>query len=224
MSHIPFGKLVREIRNRKNISQEELCDGICSVSNLSRIENGLQIPNTITAELIVQRLGHGNIYFLGFSTVEELDFLQTQREVLIDIEHGLLTKYHKYTFSPNDNTMGFIRQRDRLIEAAVCEASGDISPDGYIRALEVTVALQDVVGHTKRRFFYDQEIILLSAIARSLARNGDFKLSSMIFNLIYDYTKFSPDMDYLFESIKKDLSRVSKNSADDLSFVVAPKF
>lgn len=39
-----IGEIIREQRNRRNISQEELCFGICSVTTLSRIENGNQKP------------------------------------------------------------------------------------------------------------------------------------------------------------------------------------
>lgn len=37
------GGVIKEFRIRYNISQEELCDGLCAVSTLSRIESGKQI-------------------------------------------------------------------------------------------------------------------------------------------------------------------------------------
>lgn len=40
-----IGKIIRETRTRRNISQEELSDGICSPVTLSRIENGMQKPS-----------------------------------------------------------------------------------------------------------------------------------------------------------------------------------
>lgn len=52
-----IGKLIGEFRIRKGYSQEELCYGICSVSSMSRIESGKQIPSKKTAEALLSRLG-----------------------------------------------------------------------------------------------------------------------------------------------------------------------
>ena len=53
-----IGEIIREQRNRRNISQEELCFGICAVTTLSRIENGNQKPSLKVEEALLERLGH----------------------------------------------------------------------------------------------------------------------------------------------------------------------
>ena len=52
-----IGKLIKEFRTRRKISQEELSFGLCAVSTLSKIENGKQIPNKKLAESLLNRLG-----------------------------------------------------------------------------------------------------------------------------------------------------------------------
>ena len=57
MANYPIGGLIAEMRNRQNLSQEELTEGICAVSTLSKIENGVQMPSRKVYEALMQRLG-----------------------------------------------------------------------------------------------------------------------------------------------------------------------
>lgn len=44
MAVYTMGSIMKEARIRNRLSQEELCYGICSVSTLSKIEKGYQMP------------------------------------------------------------------------------------------------------------------------------------------------------------------------------------
>lgn len=57
MANYPIGRLIAEMRNRQGLSQEELASGICSVSTISKIENGAQMPKRKVYEALLQRLG-----------------------------------------------------------------------------------------------------------------------------------------------------------------------
>jgi len=57
MAFYPIGKSISEFRNRNHISQEEFCEGICSVPNLSRIESGKQNPSKKVLEALLSRAG-----------------------------------------------------------------------------------------------------------------------------------------------------------------------
>ena len=57
MAYYTIGELIRDTRERRHYSQEELCYGICTASTLSRIENGLQTPGKKILEGLLQRLG-----------------------------------------------------------------------------------------------------------------------------------------------------------------------
>lgn len=52
-----IGKMIKEFRERQRISQEDLCDGLCAVSTLSRIETGKQLPNRKLTEALLGKLG-----------------------------------------------------------------------------------------------------------------------------------------------------------------------
>lgn len=57
MANYPIGRLIAEMRSRQGLSQEELAGEICSVSTLSKIENGAQMPKRKIYEALLQRLG-----------------------------------------------------------------------------------------------------------------------------------------------------------------------
>ena len=71
MAVYEIGNYIRDMRIERGYSQEELCFGICSVGNLSKIENGIRLPNRRTVEAIMQRLGCGDV-FLQYSSKEEM--------------------------------------------------------------------------------------------------------------------------------------------------------
>lgn len=64
-----IGYLIKERRLELGITQEELADGICAVTTLSRIENGERIPSKDYFERLIQRLGVSDIVF--YTTVDK---------------------------------------------------------------------------------------------------------------------------------------------------------
>lgn len=57
MGNYPVGRLIAEMRDRRGLSQEELSEGICAVSTLSKIENSVQMPRRKVYDALMQRLG-----------------------------------------------------------------------------------------------------------------------------------------------------------------------
>ncbi len=54
---LTIGSLIREFRLEQKLSQQILCQGLCSKSKLSKIENGVLQPDIFLAEALLQRLG-----------------------------------------------------------------------------------------------------------------------------------------------------------------------
>ena len=61
MAFYPIGHIIRSRREELGLTQEELADGICSVSTLSRIENNERYPTKNHIEILLQRLGYSTI-------------------------------------------------------------------------------------------------------------------------------------------------------------------
>lgn len=71
MAVYEIGTYIHDMRVERGYSQEELCFGICSAGNLSKIENGIRTPNRKTVEAFTQRLGCRDV-FLQYSSREEM--------------------------------------------------------------------------------------------------------------------------------------------------------
>lgn len=56
MAQYPLGIIIRQRRDMLGLSQQQLCQGICDRSTLSRIERGDQVPAYSTLRALLQRL------------------------------------------------------------------------------------------------------------------------------------------------------------------------
>lgn len=68
-----IGMIIRRRRTELGLSQEDLADGICAVTTLSRIENGERMPTQNHLEMLLQRVGYSDMMLENY--VDEEDFL-----------------------------------------------------------------------------------------------------------------------------------------------------
>ncbi len=92
MKDIVFGETIRRIRLEKGMTQEELAAGICSASNLSRIENGSQIPSRQTFHLLMERLGESGYSYVHLQGVADYHTQAICCELLEAFESGQTDK------------------------------------------------------------------------------------------------------------------------------------
>ena len=58
-----YVRLIEKIRKEENIKQADLCQGLCSISTLSRIERGKKQADKMLLEALVERLGKTLVYW-----------------------------------------------------------------------------------------------------------------------------------------------------------------
>ena len=68
---LTIGALIQQLRMEQCISQETLCQGLCSKSKLSKIENGFLQPDIALAQTLLQRLGKSDTVFTFFGNSHE---------------------------------------------------------------------------------------------------------------------------------------------------------
>jgi len=85
---LTIGEIIRINREQQRISQEELSYGICAVSNLSRIENGMQIPGRATYEALMERLGVDPEIFPSFLNEREVESFRLKHKIVKLIFNG----------------------------------------------------------------------------------------------------------------------------------------
>ena len=118
-----IGDLIKYERKAKGLSQEELSAGICSVSNLSRIESNEQAPTRQKLQAILERLGITGDYLLPFANIQEVKALGIEREI------------NHYILKERD----LDKAKKMLEEILVLKNEGEIY-DIYIAFLEIFIA------------------------------------------------------------------------------------
>ena len=103
-------ELIKELRQAKHMSQEALCEGICTRETLSRIEGGIRSPNKKNFYAMLKRLGVERETYYGFIVSDDYALYEMVRkykrregrgekvkeeanEILSKLENGLNKKY-----------------------------------------------------------------------------------------------------------------------------------
>ena len=73
MQNYRLGDYIRQRRQELNLTQEQVCAGICEPVTLSRFENGRQTPSRTRINAILQRLGLPDDRYYALVTPEELE-------------------------------------------------------------------------------------------------------------------------------------------------------
>ena len=96
MKQVMIGDVVRQCRVGKGITQEQLSTGICSVSTLSRIENGQQYPTRSIFTLLVERMGEEGIMYDEFLGDYDYEIYDLTNRIITCLDRGELSEADSY--------------------------------------------------------------------------------------------------------------------------------
>ena len=82
MQNYRLGDYIRQRRQELNLTQEQVCAGICEPVTLSRFENGRQTPSRTRINAILQRLGLPDDRYYALVTPEELEIEALKKEIV----------------------------------------------------------------------------------------------------------------------------------------------
>ena len=167
MAVFPYGDWIRYRRKMLKLSQEDLSDGICAPTTLSRIENGSQQPSLSILEALLERLGFSNTFldsFVGEKTfyLHELKFQIRQAYIIGDVAEAkkLLLEFEKDC--PNTP----VNKQFVLLYHTIFHAS-EYTPqqmlEQFAKALKLTCPKYDTLSAPKVLFY--EEVIAMNAIA-----------------------------------------------------------
>lgn len=199
MIYYLLGDVIAELRYRAEISQEELADGICATSTISRIERGEQMPSAQILEKIFSKFGLGADFFVGFGSVSELenetnwDYLLenalhpsgTEKDNILQLYDYILAVDMQNNNSNNDKIFGFL-----------------------VRALAYSLPLDEIYTTHCRRAYSYLELHILNSIAVEFYKLGQYHTSCNLFDKIYRYMRNR----FQDASIKKHLYPVVLNN------------
>ncbi len=79
-----LGNLIQDLRREQKISQSFLCQGLCTGSRLSKIENGSIEPDIMLSEALLQRLGLSDRVFAFWGSEKEKKFHDLKYKIMYE--------------------------------------------------------------------------------------------------------------------------------------------
>ena len=174
-----LGITIKELRIKKNISQSELCHGICSQSQISKIEKGVIYPSSILLYQLSERLGVDPNSIFALTQNKKLKYTENVKYVIRDCirQHQYKELYEIVTREKYTNNFQTKEDKQFLIWheaiAIYCvNNSTKVALTLLNNALKLTVTNID--------FLSEREIDILHTMAILHAENKEYKKSITI--------------------------------------------
>lgn len=140
------GEVIRRTREGLGITQQELCEGICTVETLSRIENGRRSPNRANFQALMERMGKSGEKYMPFvhsgdmeTIVEAMDInIALARHQYEETERMLENLRKKISLEDNVNRQ-FVEKTQALIDYDLGRIDAKEKRERLIKALHYTV-------------------------------------------------------------------------------------
>ncbi len=164
------GNLIKKYRKEKVIPQKVLCDGICTVSTLSRIENGIYMPSLMQIEVFFSRLGKAVPYNLVPVTFRERKIYNIKTAISMiydnrDPKRKMLLDELKECLSEND----FLTKQYYLLVWGIYISQFDERLEEarsiFINALNITEKKYEEISTEKIDLYSTTELSLIINIA-----------------------------------------------------------
>ncbi|MDA1871908.1 helix-turn-helix domain-containing protein [Bacillus thuringiensis] len=171
-----LGITIKELRIKKKISQSELCHGICSQSQISKIEKGVIYPSSVLLYQLSERLGVDPNSIFAITQNNKLKYVENVKNVIQDCirQHQYKELYEIVKKEKDENNFQSIEDKQFLIwhEAiAIYRVNKSIKSALTLlnHALKLTVTNADCLS--------EREIDIMQAMAIFYAENKEYEKS-----------------------------------------------
>ena len=190
-----LGLLIRDMRLSQNLSQQILCQGLCSKSTLSKIENGTHQPDIALTECLLQRLGISERLFTFWGSEKEARLYELKFKLI-----------HRHLLS-NEEVVQYLSEMESLLDEkdvlwhqqySVIKASMGLSErdnvSTYLEALHLTLPDFDIHQLHQYRLSWI-EITCLNNLAHEYRLTRDSHLCSFFNAQLLEYAaRIHPDI------------------------------
>lgn len=178
MAFYMFGDYIREQRERMGVTQEDLCEGICSPGTLSKIENGRQGVRLNQYIALMERLGLP-VQPMGVQvTEEEMRWYNLKQEISYKISSGcrdveeLLARLEKCSYKADRITEQYVS----FVRAGIKMGNGNNGEEVFdmlLRAIRYTLPRFDFNNINNVKLLTFDEIMIIDNIAIMMRKQGD---------------------------------------------------
>ena len=194
-----IGEIIRQKRIEKGLTQEELSEGICEHSTLSRIETGRQTPSKTVLNCLLEKLDLPSERYYAFvdehdMEIENLKIEITACSVTHKREQGLqeLAKLEKLVDKKDNINQQFILKTKvslgKYEGENVISYTDDEILDILFKAIKLTVPRFDI-EEINRCLYCVEEIKIINHLAIVYERKGEQRISLEIWRQLLKYIK-----------------------------------
>ncbi len=186
--------IMQYLRKQKNMTQEELSEGICDPVTLSRYENGNLNPSEDKYNRIMEKLGYsGETYIFPIQT-EGIYVEEKMEKILLTLEKEELVRTRELveelkktvSFSYKEN-----QQYIGRIEAILDKKEGKVDDEGYIdtlvKLMRLTFAEFTVEHNIQPHIYTESELLLSHSIASWYKEKGKLEEACSIYQALENY-------------------------------------
>lgn len=168
MGRYRLGDIVRMTRKSLSITQEQLCEDICSVETLSRIETGKQNPSRDVYELLMERMGRIRDRAYSMLSVSDFKVLEKMRQFELCIQ---TYDYHRAEYILEDIRVllgdtnldkQFIIRAESLVKYRLKRISTDEFLEELRKAIRITIPRYDEISLSNWPLTYNEATLLLN--------------------------------------------------------------
>ena len=180
MGRYRLGDIIRLTRKSLSITQEQLCDGICSVETLSRMETGKQSPNRDTYELLMERMGRISERAYSMLSISDFKVLEKMKQLEDYLHQYEYTRAQDILKEIKKSLGNTVLDRQFLIraESLVKYRLNQISTDEFLKDLQeailLTIPRYGTISLSSWPLTYNEALILLN-ISTAYAEKNDYE-------------------------------------------------
>ena len=179
MGRYRLGDIVRMTRKSLSITQEQLCDEICSVETLSRIENGSQNPSRDVYELLMERMGRIRERAYSLLSVSDLKVLEQMKYFEDNIKQynfvnaEAVLKEIKHTIGSSILDKQFLLRAESIINYYQKRISAQEYLEASEQAIRLTIPKYGLISLAKWPLSFNEAQLLIN-ISNAYAEKQEY--------------------------------------------------
>lgn len=197
MKELFIGEVIKRKRKELGLTQEELCEGICEPSTISRIESGKQVPAKNKLDALLQRLDLPGDRYYALLSRNELEISNLQSQVI----SCNVAKNKRDGLQCLEKLEEIVSEDDHLIRQFILRSKTafgyldgeDIRPYTFdekekilFEALYLTVPKFDI-EEIDKNYYTVEEIKIINQIALNYSDAGENKKAIDVYNQLLKY-------------------------------------
>ena len=204
MDNLYFGEIIRIRREELNMKQEELCEGVCERSTLSKIERGKNECSKYLAEVFLQRLGLPMDFYYASHSKKAIGQVKIKNDLTIALRTNndyalpeLIKEGEQYL---DENII--YRQLIMRAKATILYNDGNISEAQNMLWKAICLVHKDFSFEKIEKMFLSlEDIYILNLSALIYTEQKDYETGLKIYKALIDNITTKKENDNSFEVI-----------------------